>query len=129
MLGKSLVLLLGTIDGTVAGATFLHHIVAHPTTQAPMHASADLYILRAYRGPQGLQLGHALKQCVLERMGFSTFYSTIHVDHKASQHYAGKLGMFRCGVVPCFLPMNGTLADVVLYAALPPQSQEAPHGG
>lgn len=120
-LGTETLVVVGLVDGAVAGAGFVNTMVLHPATRQPLYCNVDLYVLPAHRGAEAVAMGKQIKAFVLETLGFPQFFCTIRVPHKASQQYAAKAGMVRCGVIPSYLPVDGALEDCVLYAAVPPK--------
>jgi RimJ/RimL family protein N-acetyltransferase len=116
-IGKTFLLLLGMVDGQVAGAAFLHHERAIPHTYAPHYAIVDLYVMKPFRGQTALQLSKALRTYMLETMGFQQLYVSVRIENRPCQQLMGALGMYRVGIVPRFLPVAGKLEDAVLYAA------------
>jgi len=121
-LGRSVVVLMGFIGGEVAGGVFLTRMEPFPDTRKPMHTVVDLFICEPYRGRAGFALARSFKQYILETMGFQTFYATIHPEHKASQYLVVQMGMYRVGVVPKFLPMQGKATDMILFSMAHPEN-------
>jgi hypothetical protein len=125
-LGSQELLLLAHVNGSLAGGCFLNNIVVNPHSLAPLHCNADMYILPAWRGPMGVRIGTMMREMILSTLQFAQFYVAIRPEHKASQRFAARCGMHRCGVIPRYLPVDGVPRDIVLYAAVPPE--EAAHG-
>ena len=122
-LGSQELVILGTVDGQRAGACFLNNIVAHPQTRRPLHCNADIYLLPAYRGAVGLRMYTPMRDMILTTLGFQQFYVAMRLDHTASQRLAATCGLYRCGIVPRYLPVGDAVVDIVLYAAVPPEEQ------
>jgi RimJ/RimL family protein N-acetyltransferase len=127
-LGRSVVLLGGFIGGELAGGLFITRMEAYPDTSKPLHAVVDMYICEPHRGKGAFALARAWKQYLLETIGFETFYATIHPEHKASQYLVTQMGMYRVGIVPSFIPMQGKPQDMVLFSMKHPQKVEVPGG-
>jgi len=123
-LGRSVVLLGGFIGGEIAGGLFITRQEGYPDTSKPLHCVVDMFVLEKFRGKGAFALARSWKAYVLETIGFENFYCTIHPAHKASQYLVAQMGMYRCGIVPRFLPMRGKAEDMLLFSMQHPQSQE-----
>ena len=122
-LGSQELVILATVDGQRAGACFLNNLVVDPQTLRPLHCNVDIYLLPDYRGAVGLLIGDCMRDMILTRLGFRQFYVVIRLEHKASQQFVAKCGLYRCGIVPRYLPVGDAVVDVVLYAAVPPEER------
>lgn len=118
-LGKATVLLVGMVNGKVAGGCWLHHEVCDPFTRVPLHCHVDLYILPEFRGAATVRLCAVFRHVILERFGFQQFFATVRTENTPCQHLAHAVGMTRIGVVPAYLPVDGRLRDAVLYVGVP----------
>jgi RimJ/RimL family protein N-acetyltransferase len=129
-LGRSVVVLMGFIGDEVAGGLFITRQEAYPETSKPLHCVVDIFVLEHFRGKGAFALARAWKQYLLETIGFTTFYATIHPEHKASQYLVAQMGMYRVGIVPKFLPMQGKATDMILFSMAPPHTSahEVTHG-
>ena len=122
-LGSQELIIMATADGQRAGMCFLNNMVVHPQTLRPLHCNVDIYVLPTYRGAVGLLIGDCVRNMILHTLGFGQFYVVIRPEHKASQQFVAKCGLYRCGIVPRYLPVDDGVVDVVLYAAVPPEER------
>jgi len=107
-------LLLGRVDGQVAGAVWLHDLLHRH------HCSASAgwigcYFLPPYRGHVALQLWQAARQC-WEDAGTTHFFTAVHVANRRSQAFITRGACFhRVGRFPDFTLFHGQPVDVLIY--------------
>jgi hypothetical protein len=107
-------LLLGLVDGQVAGALWLHDIWHH-SDGTVAGGWLGCYFLPAYRGRLAVQLWQAARQ-YWEAAGIAHFFSAAHVDNRRSQAMLTRGGHFHLvGRFPRFLMYHGQPTDLFIY--------------
>jgi RimJ/RimL family protein N-acetyltransferase len=108
------ILLLGLVDGQVAGTLWLHDLL-HRHDGSVAAGWFGCYFLPSYRGRPAIQLWQAALQH-WKTAGIAHFFSAIHVANRRSQAYATRGGSFhRIGRFPAFTVFQGQPADVFIY--------------
>ena len=112
------VLLLGLVNGQVAGALWLHDLL-HRRDGTVSAGWVGCYFLPLYRGRLATQLWQAAHQH-WEAAGIAHFFCAIHIANRRSQAFVTRGGSFRrLGRFRDFTLVHGQSADFFIYTLYP----------